>query len=59
MKKLTFISGGLSGSLTVLGILFKIMHWSGAGLLLLIGLSILSILFIPSLTKYLFDKSKR
>jgi len=34
------------------------MHWPGAGLFLLIGLGILSILFIPSLTKYLYDKSK-
>jgi len=58
MKKLVFISGGLSGSLTGLGILFKIMHWPGAGLFFLIGLGILSILFIPSLTKYLYDKSK-
>ena len=58
MKKLVFISGGLSGSLTGLGILFKMMHWPGAGLFLLIGLGILSILFIPSLTKYLYDKSK-
>ena len=58
MKKLVFISGGLSGSLTGLGILFNIMHWPGAGIFLLLGLGILSILFIPSLTKYLFDKSK-
>jgi len=58
MKKLVFISGGLSGSLTGLGILFKILHWPGAGILLLLGLGILSILFIPSLAKYLYDKSK-
>ena len=58
MKKLVFISGGLSGSLTVLGYLFKILHWPGAGILSLLGLGILSILFIPSLAKYLYDKSK-
>ena len=58
MKKLVFISGGLSGSLTVLGILFKIMHWPGAGVLLMLGLGILSLVYIPSLAKYLFDKGK-
>jgi hypothetical protein len=58
MKKLVFISGGLSGSLTGLGILFKIMHYPGAGILLLLGLGILSTLYIPSLTKYLYDRSK-
>jgi len=58
MKKLVFISGGLSGSLTGLGILFKILHFPGGALLLTFGLGILSILFIPSLTKYLYDKSK-
>ena len=58
MKKLVFISGGLSGSLTGLGILFKLMHWSGAGILLMLGLGILSLVYIPSLAKYLYDKSK-
>jgi hypothetical protein len=58
MKKLAFISGGLSGSLIGLGILFNIMHWPFANVLLLLGLGILSIFFVPSLTKYLYDKSK-
>jgi len=58
MKSLVFISGGLSGSLTGLGILFTLMHWPGAGVLLMLGLGTLSIVFIPSLAKYLFDKSK-
>jgi hypothetical protein len=58
MKKIAIISGGLSSFLTVLGSLFKIMHWPGASILLLLGLGILLILFIPSLTKYLYDKCK-
>jgi hypothetical protein len=58
MKTLAFISGAFSSSLTGLGVLFKIQHWPGASLLLVLGLGIFSILFIPSLTKYLFDKSK-
>jgi hypothetical protein len=58
MKKLTFISGGLSGSLIGLSILFKSMHFPGGSIVLILGLGIFSILFIPCLTKYLYDRSK-
>jgi hypothetical protein len=58
MKKFTFITGALSFSLTALGILFKIMHYPGADILLLTGILIFSILFVPSVTKYLYDKEK-
>jgi hypothetical protein len=58
MKTLTFISGAFSGSLTGLGILFKIQHWPGSSILLILGLGIFSIIFIPSLAKYLYGKNK-
>jgi hypothetical protein len=58
MKKLAFITGVLSFSLTSLGILFKIVHWPGANYLLVIGLGLFSIIFIPSIAKYLYDKEK-
>ncbi len=58
MKSLAFTSGALSFSLTALGILFKIQHWPGASALLVLGLGIFSILFVPSITKYLYDKNK-
>jgi hypothetical protein len=58
MKQLAFISGALSISLTVLGILFKIMHRPGASILLVLGLGLFAILFVPSITKYLYDKEK-
>jgi len=58
MKKFTFITGALSFSLTALGILFKINHFTGADFLLIIGIFIFSILFVPSVTKYLYDKEK-
>jgi hypothetical protein len=58
MKQLAFISGALSISLTGLGILFKIMHLPGASILLVLGLGLFAILFVPSITKYLYDKEK-
>lgn len=57
MKTLAFVSGALFCSLTVLGILFKIQHWPGASVLLVLGLGIFSLLFIPSITKYLYSKA--
>lgn len=58
MKKLAFITGALSFSLTLLGILFKLMHWPGAGVLLVVGIGLFAIVFVPSITKYLYDKDK-
>jgi uncharacterized membrane protein YccC len=58
MKQLAFISGALCGSLTVLGGLFKIMHWPYAGVLLTLGLAGIALIYIPSVTKYKYDKEK-
>ena len=58
MKKFTFITGALSFSLTSVGFLFKTLHYTGADILLLAGISIFSILFVPSVAKYLYNKEK-
>lgn len=58
MKKLSFISGAISFSLTSLGILFKLMHWPYAGVMLLVGIVLFAIIFVPSITKYLYDNCK-
>jgi hypothetical protein len=58
MKQLAFISGALSTSLFVLGSLFKLMHWPGAGPLLTFGLVGIALIFIPSVTKYQYSKDK-
>jgi len=58
MKNLAFISGALFSSLTILGVLFKIQHWPGASILLVLGLAGLAIIFIPSFAKYKYDKDK-
>ncbi|MES2514908.1 MAG: hypothetical protein V4580_12220 [Bacteroidota bacterium] len=56
MKKLAFITGALSFSLTSLGILFELAHWPGSELLLQLGIVLFSLIFVPSVTKYLYDK---
>jgi hypothetical protein len=58
MKKLVFITGALSFSLTSIGVLFKIMHWPVAGALLAVGIGLFAIVFVPSISKYLYDKEK-
>jgi hypothetical protein len=49
MKKSMFISGAISASLITLGILFKFMHWPGAGVILVFGISLFSLIFLPLL----------
>jgi len=56
MKKLAFISGALSGSLSGLGILFRVMHLPVAHIFMVIGLALFSVIFVPSAAKYLYDK---
>jgi hypothetical protein len=58
MKKFAFITGALSFSLTSLGVLFKINHWHPADWLLVVGIGIFSLLFTPSIFKYLYDREK-
>lgn len=57
MKAFVFITGAVSASLTCLGILFKIMHWPGASIMLVLGMGILALVYIPVLTKYLYAKN--
>ena len=57
MKKLVFISGGIFGSLSGLGFLFKVMHWPGAGILLVINVALFSFVFVPSLVKFLYSRN--
>lgn len=49
MKKIMFVSGFVSASLLTIGILFKFMHWPGAGILLVLGIVLFSLLFLPLL----------
>jgi hypothetical protein len=49
MKKIMLISGSFSASILSLGILFKFMHWPGASALILVGILLLSFVFLPLL----------
>ncbi len=47
MKKIMLFSGVASAFLVAVGILFKFMHWPGAGISLVLGISLSSLLFLP------------
>jgi hypothetical protein len=47
MKKSMIISGTISAIMLIMGSFFKIMHWPGAGILLVLGITISSVIFLP------------
>lgn len=47
MKKIMMYSGITSAFFVATGILFKFMHWPGAGITLILGISLSSLLFLP------------
>lgn len=48
MKKLTYISGAIASFAVIFGALFKVQHWPGANVLLILGTLLLIFLFFPS-----------
>jgi hypothetical protein len=58
MKLTAFISGALSFALIPIGVLFKIMHWPGAGIIITVGIGIFSLIFIPLISKFIYDRIK-
>jgi hypothetical protein len=57
MKKLVYISGAVFSSVTVLSVLFKLLHLQGATVLLIVGLAGLAFIWIPAFAKYRYDQS--
>ena len=51
------IAAGLSLSITIIGILFKVMHWPGASVNLIFGFSGILMVSVLSIVKYLKTKS--
>ena len=47
MKKAMMISGGVSTVIFVFGCLFKLMHWQGASALIVLGIGLMSLVFLP------------
>ena len=58
MKKLVYLSGAIFSSLTLLSVLFKLLHWQGATPLLVMGLGGLAVVWIPAFAKYRYDQAK-
>jgi hypothetical protein len=56
MKKFAFLPGAISISLSSLGLLFKMNHWHPADFLMVVGIWIFSLLFTPSIFKYIYDR---
>jgi hypothetical protein len=46
-KRAAYLAGLFAGIFYISGWLFKLMHWPGAGIIILIGLILFSIIFIP------------
>ncbi len=49
MKKVMIYSGTFSAAALTMGIFFKYMHWPGASVLMVLGIGICSLLFLPLL----------
>lgn len=47
MKKIMIISGTFSAAVFILGSLFKIMHWPGASILLVLAMFTMAFIFLP------------
>lgn len=56
MKLITYLSGAVSCILIILGSLFKILHLAGASELLMLGMILLAVVYVPSLSIYWYRK---
>ncbi|MFZ5940448.1 MAG: GldL-related protein [Bacteroidota bacterium] len=58
MKNVMKTTGIIGPALIGLGSLFKIMHWPGAGILLVLGFLVLCFIFLPSSANVLYKESR-
>lgn len=56
MKKTMFVLGYLAAMLITSGLLFKLQHWNGASIMLVLGIAVLNLGFLPM---YFYDRYKR
>lgn len=56
MQKSMYIMGYLVAFLATTGLLFKIMHWPGANIMLVLGIALLNFVFLPM---YFYDRYKK
>lgn len=57
MKKIMKISGFVAPVLLSLGSIFKIMHWPGAGVIILLGFITLCLIFLPASVYVLYKET--
>lgn len=57
MKKAAFILGTFFASISLLGILFKVMHWPGAGVGLVTGVVGFALFALPAIAIYKFKRA--
>ncbi len=58
MKKLAAISGLLGGFLTVFATVFKLLHWPGANIMLVNGIALIVLLFLPTMIYVQFKQTE-
>lgn len=56
MKLLTYISGAVSCIMIIFGSLFKILHLEGANALLMLGMTLLAVVYVPCVAIYWYRK---
>ena len=54
MKGITYSLTAIFSSLTLLGILFKVMHWPGASVAFVLGVAGFALIGIPLIAVYKF-----
>jgi hypothetical protein len=53
-----YLTGMISGMITILGTLFKVQHWPGASIMLMLGLAGLALGFLPAYARYRIRDAK-
>ncbi len=56
MKKSIFLTGYIATAFCTSGLLFKVQHWQGASILLVLGIAILNCVFLPL---WFYDRYKQ
>ena len=59
MKKIAFTLGALSTSIISIGIVLKFLHWNYGNILVVSGIVIFALFFVPTMTKYIYDRPSR
>jgi len=59
MKKIAFTLGALSTSTILTGVVMNYLHWRYSDFVLALGIMVFALFFVPSMTKYIYDRPSR